>query len=213
MAGLAYVLLSRMSSKEQEKSGAAGERKCATCGVAKGIEAFSGKQWSSKAHSRKCKECIGNPVDVAPASADKDKKPATAAKTTDKKATAKAKAQAKPVVAKKEESKEDKPEKMDPSRMLMRYEKLADMLQQNGASACTSEDDPFICDITGALIDMTKDGRYHFDDGRPPDDDTAVCMSVSAYAIFADLKAHHPETWEAAYADKSKWHFIPPFSA
>lgn len=80
---------------------------------------------------------------MAPASADKDKKPATAAKTTDKvsfnvkyvmegvdstdlthelvqKATAKAKAQAKPVVAKKEESKEDKPEKMDPSRMLMR---------------------------------------------------------------------------------------------
>ena len=38
------------------------------------------------------------------------------------------------------------------------------------------EDDPFVCDVTGALISMIKDGRYHFNDGRPPDDPSAVCM-------------------------------------
>ena len=42
------------------------------------------------------------------------------------------------------------------------------------------EDDPFVCDISGALISMIKDGRYHFNDGRGPDDPSAVCMvSVS----------------------------------
>lgn len=45
------------------------------------------------------------------------------------------------------------------------------------ARAC-EQDDPFVCDVTGALIDMKKDGRYHFDDGRTPDDPSAVCMVI-----------------------------------
>ena len=71
-------------------------------------------------------------------------------------------------------------------------------------------EDPFICDITGALISMAKDGRYHFDDGRGPDDPSAVCMSVTAYRVFDTLRKEHPETWEAGYGDKTLWRFIPP---
>jgi hypothetical protein len=57
---------------------------------------------------------------------------------------------------------------------------------------------------------MAKDGRYHFDDGRSPDDPSAVCMSVTAYRGFDALHKEHPETWEAAYGDKTLWCFIPP---
>eukprot|EP00282_Hemiselmis_andersenii_P010024 CAMPEP_0114153458 /NCGR_PEP_ID=MMETSP0043_2-20121206/24367_1 /TAXON_ID=464988 /ORGANISM="Hemiselmis andersenii, Strain CCMP644" /LENGTH=59 /DNA_ID=CAMNT_0001248497 /DNA_START=23 /DNA_END=202 /DNA_ORIENTATION=+ len=57
---------------------------------------------------------------------------------------------------------------------------------------------------------MKKHGRYHFDDGRGPDDPSAVCMSVAAYQEFDTLKDKHPDTWEDEYGDKSKWTFVPP---
>jgi hypothetical protein len=46
----------------------------------------------------------------------------------------------------------------------------------NGETVEEDEEDPFVCDISGALISMIKDGRYHFNDGRGPDDPSAVCM-------------------------------------
>lgn len=81
---------------------------------------------------------------------------------------------------------------------------------------CRAEDilrldkDPFICDISGALISMETDGRYHFDDGREPEDPAAVCMSVAAFKHFKNLHKEHSDTWVPAYGTKSKWLFIPP---
>ena len=89
--------------------------------------------------------------------------------------------------------------------------KLQDMMSGLGTEEQgeDSEEDPFVCDITGALISMVKDGRYHFDDGRGPDDPSAVCMSVTAYKVFDTLSKEHPETWEVEYGDKTLWRFIP----
>ena len=85
---------------------------------------------------------------------------------------------------------------------------------------------------------MRKDGRWHFNDGRGPEDDTAVCMSIHAYKYVPESNAHvrrrhrwraltvlsfpplhrnfgklakeNPDTWEEEYDDKSKWVFIAP---
>ena len=89
-------------------------------------------------------------------------------------------------------------------------QRLQSMMDGAGeASGVQGEEDPFVCDITGCLISTVSDGRYHFNDGRGPEDPAAVCMAVSAYASFETLHMEHPETWEPAYADKSKWEFIP----
>ena len=89
-------------------------------------------------------------------------------------------------------------------------QRLQSMMDGAGeASGVQEEEDPFVCDITGCLISMEIDGRYHFNDGRGPEDPAAVCMALSAYASFETLQMEPPETWEPAYADKSKWEFIP----
>ena len=90
--------------------------------------------------------------------------------------------------------------------------KLQDMMSGVAMEEQGEEEDPFVCDITGALISMVKDGRYHFDDGRGPDDPSAVCMSVTAYKVFDTLSKEHADTWETEYSDKTKWRFIPPGS-
>ncbi len=46
-------------------------------------------------------------------------------------------------------------------------------------------------------------GRYHFDDGRGPEDPSAVCMSVTAYKVFDTLSKQHPDTWEVEYGEKA----------
>ena len=49
------------------------------------------------------------------------------------------------------------------------------------------EDDPFVCDVTGALISMIKDGRYHFDDGRKfsvPVPALGVCAQVGSKILW-----------------------------
>ena len=38
------------------------------------------------------------------------------------------------------------------------------------------QEDPFTCDISGVLISMDTDGRYHFNDGSQPEDPAAVIM-------------------------------------
>ena len=61
------------------------------------------------------------------------------------------------------------------SNVHVQYRSLS-CIGRSGAAAEQEEDDPFVCDVTGALISMIKDGRYHFNDGRPPDDPSAACM-------------------------------------
>ena len=184
------------SPQAAEAGATAPERKCSVCSSSYGPQGFSKKQWGLKAHSRKCKGCLqGGGADATaelapPGGSEKQK--------GDEEAVFKGKGGGTKGVA-------ALGSKLDrEARAVLEKQLAADGDLEN------EEDDPFVCDVTGALISMVRDGRYHFDDGRGPEDPSAVCMSVQAYSAFASLSAQHSDTWEEEYADKTKWVFIPP---
>mmetsp|Transcript_38847 Transcript_38847/g.62591 ORF Transcript_38847/g.62591 Transcript_38847/m.62591 type:complete len:193 (+) Transcript_38847:3-581(+) len=183
----------------------ASQRECAVCEEKKNIDLFSKKQWLAKAHSRKCKTCID--------AADGTTPPAAAEVGKEQKEDFKVKGKGAGGTGRKNNNIRDSKKSKDPVSTVVDHmddaarKRLETMM--SGAAAEQEEEDPFVCDVTGALISMINDGRYHFNDGRPPDDPAAVCMSVTAHKIFDSLSKEHPDTWESDYTDKAKWEFIP----
>jgi len=45
----------------KEKAAAGGVKPCSVCNQSKPSHGFSNKQWSAKAHSRKCLDCVAHP--------------------------------------------------------------------------------------------------------------------------------------------------------
>ena len=50
-----------LSDTAEQTPATGGGKLCSVCGETKPQDAYSGKQWSGKAHSRKCSACVANP--------------------------------------------------------------------------------------------------------------------------------------------------------